>query len=131
MTLRFTLMALLGLCVVACQSTTDSVPETSVSDYAPIYFAGLVATPLERLQCEAVGGVVRSAGLAGGDNCIQTLSDGGKICRDSDDCLSECIVVGDIEFGTETTGQCRPTDNPFGCAARVENGRAEPILCVD
>lgn len=129
--LRLAVFAVLGFVLMACQSTVPSTPRMGKSDYAPIYFENLAATPAERMRCEAVGGIVGEGGILRADICYQTMIDAGKVCRDSDDCLSECMAVGDVEVGTKTIGQCSQVDSNFGCQGRVENGRAEPILCVD
>jgi len=135
---KYTLIAL-GILVSACaaQTVSDDTgiavnPQTETSDYAPIGFKSEIATPAERAKCEAAGGEVMRAGLAGFENCIQTFSDSGKTCTDSSDCMGTCRAYGmPSSFDELMTGQCAKTDNVFGCYARIEGGRADGMICVD
>ena len=107
----------------------DTAPPAS---YERISFADETATAVERSLCAAAGGDVRQDGRAGWEQCIQTPPDAGKTCSDSSECLDRCMLAGDFaDYGTKTTGQCSQTDSPFGCYQTVENGVAEPALCVD
>ena len=104
---RFIFIGAMSLLLVACQSTPDYAPELETYNYAPIYFAGIKATPAERSKCEVVGGeYMQNVGIAGIDICHQDLPDAGKICRDSDECLSECMAVKSANVGKRATGQC-------------------------
>jgi hypothetical protein len=130
--LRFLVISSIGVLMAACQSTSSSAPEPEIYNYTPVYFAGLKATPAERLKCESIGGKFRqNVGIRGIDICYQELPDAGKICRDSDECLSECIAADRAEIGASTTGECSISETNYGCMSRVEDGRVEPILCVD
>lgn len=121
--------------MTACQSTASSVPdidETAVKNYTPIRFSGVKATPSERSKCEVVGGkYIQNVGIVGIDICHQDLPDAGRICRDSDDCLSQCMAVKSANVGKRATGQCSLYQTNHGCSSRIENGRVEPVLCVD
>ncbi|MEP4050629.1 MAG: hypothetical protein ABJN22_00140 [Litorimonas sp.] len=128
----------LGLIVLisalaACQSTAEpySKSDSVEYDYTPIYFADVKATPTERKKCEAVGVVLQNVGIMGIDICHQDLPDSGKICRDSDECLSECMADESVKVGKRAVGQCSLYETNYGCLSRVENGRVEPVLCVD
>lgn len=126
-------LTLLLTVLAACQSTAEPRSKSAPTkyDYKPIYFAGEKATPSEREKCEAVGVVLQNVGIMGKDICHQDLPDAGKICRDSDECLSECMAEESAMVGKRTTGQCSLYETNFGCSSRVENGRVEPVLCVD
>lgn len=126
-------LTLVAGALVACQSTTEVTAdsESVVYNYTPIDFAGVKATASERKQCEAVGQVIRNVGIRGVDICHQDLPDSGKICRDSDECLSECMADKSAKVGKRATGQCSLYETNYGCLSRVENGRVEPVLCVD
>lgn len=116
---------------------TETQPETmppASSTYETISFQNQTATADERAKCEAAGGVVQPAGMLGWDNCIQTMPDAGKSCTSASDCLDRCMLSLEGEyadFGEAATGQCSKNDSPFGCYQKVENGIAEPALCVD
>ncbi len=107
---------------------------TGTDPYEKISFAGEIATPGERARCEAAGGEIRPDGRRGWQQCIQTFADAGKTCSDSDDCLGECRV--DLNSmpavaSQPVTGACQVNDSPFGCHATVEDGVAQPAICVD
>ena len=103
------------------------------TDYKPVPVKGPIATAEERKACAAVGGDIVRDGLAGYERCKQTLSDGGKTCSDSSECLGRCEVPRDVivNFDEPVTGQCTANDSPFGCYQAVTNGRAAPPICVD
>ena len=128
---RIVIIGITSLVMTSCAIAAPENDAPSPQSYTPITFKDIKATKAERRICEAAGGSVMPAGRLGADNCIQQLPDGGQPCRDGDDCLGECFVIGDVDYGTPTTGQCHITDNVFGCAARVEDGLAEPVLCID
>ena len=120
---------LLGAC-----STQTSTPET-LSEYQKINFENEKATAKERAACEAVGGIVRRAGMLGYENCIQDMADAGNVCSDSSECIARCIISPETsreyQPGEKATGVCAPTDEIFGCITRVSNGTVEPTLCID
>lgn len=129
----------LGMIVLfAAAGCTHFWPGESVGDgqakpaYERITFAGEKATAVERARCETAGGEVRRDGLAGWEQCIQTLSDGGQSCTDSDECLGRCELTGGfVDYETPATGTCQASDSLFGCFQTVEDGRADPAICVD
>ena len=66
--------------------------------------------------------------------CVVKFSDAGKACTDSDQCQGVCYANpagGASQAGKVVTGACSNNSNPCGCNARVEDGVASPILCVD
>ena len=65
--------------------------------------------------------------------CVIAYPDGGKVCRDGDDCLGDCRVPGGVivEDGRTVQGQCTATSDRFGCYATVEDGKASGTICVD
>jgi|GEM_PF-1010195 len=128
---RFTLIGVMAFLMTACQSTSYAVPEPVAYNYSPIRFAGAKATPAERQHCETVGEFIQNVGMAGIDICHQDVPDAGKICRSSDECLSECMADEDADIGKIATGQCSMYETNYGCNSRIENGRVEPMLCVD
>ena len=80
------------------------------------------AIPDER-ACAAYGGDWIPQGLLGETGCVFTYPDAGQSCTSSDQCLGGCVV----DDPTQTTGQCKETDSPFGCWTFL-NG---PAMCVD
>ncbi|NNE56703.1 MAG: hypothetical protein HKN36_01225 [Hellea sp.] len=131
------------LALAACGSADKgekAAPEATSGDqtiaeqnYMRVSVAGEKATAEERAACEKAGGIVKPAGMAGWEHCIQELPDAGKACADSGECLGECYVPADKDYdiGADAVGVCTDTDEVFGCHARVTKGKATPILCVD
>lgn len=90
--------------------------------------------PTTAEACRAAGGSWGRQGLLGTEQCVMPMPDAGKVCRDGDDCVGDCRgdpETGGAAPGDPMTGKCQATTSPFGCYTRVENGRAEGMLCVD
>ena len=85
----------------------------------------------DRTACIVSGGTVERDGILGAERCTRPYPDGGLFCTDSDVCAGSCIAPDTARMGERVAGTCQITDNPFGCYARVEDGRATPTLCVD
>ena len=121
-----------AIALAACANTESSDAESS--DYQQINFSSKTATASERAFCESVGGIVRPAGMAQFDHCIQNLPDAGKACTDAKECLGRCAIPSDQEApdsGASSSGVCEATDEHFGCTALVNDGKYEGTLCVD
>lgn len=94
------------------------------------------ATPSDIVACQAVGGEMVESGMAGCERCIVQFADAGKTCQDSSECLGDCFAV-DVHLvqpptgKTNLKGQCSASNSPFGCRARLENGKSLGVLCVD
>ena len=97
--------------------------------------------------------------MMGVEGCVCRTQDSGKRCLDGSDCEGSCLydhveVVrparSHCESGGTCTanvalgrlvGKCSPTDDPFGCAARLNEGESDaglrplpirvPVICVD
>jgi hypothetical protein len=91
-------------------------------------------------QCEARGGTWGRSGGPIRPNeryfCFLPSSDGGKACTSSKECLAgTCLArkrFPDGEaVGSKTKGICATYAYVGGCVARVEGGRAQPMICVD
>lgn len=81
--------------------------------------------------CAARGGDLMRIGRLQTERCVVPFSDAGKVCRDGDDCLGDCRAKEPGPNEGNVTGVCAPNDLPFGCNTPIENGRAQPTLCVD
>ena len=62
--------------------------------------------------------------------CILDYTDAGKACTDGSQCQGDCLAT-DSEGKTPAVGQCAADSNTFGCRARIADGVAEPMRCVD
>lgn len=86
-------------------------------------------------QCKAQGGVWRKAGMAGQTVCDLPTKDSGKVCSDSSECESICIVpnaTANSPIGKPVQGHCYQSKLLLGtCLARVTKGISEPVLCID
>jgi hypothetical protein len=111
------LIAALALIASACS------PMTAPDATAP------TQSPAE--ACAARGGQLMRVGRLQIERCVVPFSDAGKLCRDGDDCLGDCRAREAGPNEGNITGVCAPNDLPFGCNTPIENGRAQPTLCVD
>lgn len=83
-------------------------------------------------NCARLGGYVQRVGLLGREACVVEYKDKGKPCTDGSQCEGDCWAEPRRYAPDEpATGTCQPTNMPFGCNARIENGVASPVLCVD
>lgn len=83
--------------------------------------------------CAKAGGDLRPVCRMQKPMCLITFSDAGKTCSDGSDCGSgRCVASekGAAKSGP-ATGVCRPTNDPCGCYTRIEDGVAQPTICVD
>lgn len=85
-------------------------------------------------DCEAKGGTIQYAGLAGNEICVIPYKDAGKDCTDKADCEGECWVGnGGSKPGPDGVvhGECQPANVHFGCHAEIKAGKAGPEICID
>lgn len=84
-------------------------------------------------ECAAQGGKMQPVGRAQTMQCVVSYGDAGKVCRDGDDCLGDCRVPDGVIVpdGRPVEGRCVASSDRFGCYTRVEDGRAQPAICID
>lgn len=84
-------------------------------------------------DCAARGGSLQPVGRAQTIQCVVKYADAGKRCTTGSDCAGDCRVeqAPFPEAGATAVGQCQADNRPFGCYAKVENGKATPAICVD
>lgn len=84
-------------------------------------------------ECAARGGTMQPVGRAQTIQCVVRYADAGKRCTTGSDCAGDCRVEQSPfpEAGAAAVGQCQADSRPFGCYARVENGKATAAICVD
>ncbi len=66
--------------------------------------------------------------------CVLTYTDAGQRCTTGSDCQGDCRiedVAGAPNAGANAVGTCQRSSSRFGCYTTVENGKAEPTICVD
>jgi hypothetical protein len=101
-------------------------------------------------ECSACGGAWGKHGLSQTDSCNCKTNDGGKRCRDGNDCQGMCIGADEperevVEAGPPArgffVGRCSPTVTVYGCNRIIDRGAvargpvpmSEPpsSICVD
>lgn len=84
-------------------------------------------------DCASRGGKMQEVGRLRTLQCVIQYADAGRPCRTGSDCRGDCRTEGSVAVlvGRETTGVCQATSDRFGCYTTVENGKAEPTICVD
>jgi hypothetical protein len=93
---------------------------------------GPVRTPTAA-DCAARGGTMQPVGRMQSVQCVVRYADAGKACTTGEQCQGDCRVE-DAPFpveGATASGRCQADSRPFGCYARVQNGKATPAICVD
>ena len=95
--------------------------------------AGPVLASADAAQCRAGGGLIERRGRLRAEACVQPFADAGRVCSDNDQCAGDCITdIAEQENGSaNVTGMCQADDRPFGCFAKVVNGRATGGICID
>jgi putative hemolysin len=115
------LIAALALIAAACSPMAEQAPD-----------AGTPGQSAEA-ACAAQGGTMQRVGRMQSVQCVIAYADAGKRCTDGDQCGGDCLLAegSSVAPGAAAAGQCAPTSNRFGCATRVENGKADATLCID
>ena len=115
------LIAALALMAAACSPMSEQAPGASTPGQSAA------------AACAAQNGSLQPVGRMQSIQCVIRYADAGKRCTDGDQCGGDCLVAetGSVEAGQAAVGQCAPTSNRFGCATRVEDGKADATLCID
>jgi hypothetical protein len=78
--------------------------------------------------CAKAGGALQPVCRMQMPMCVITFSDAGKSCSDGAECGSGRCLAKDA---AAKSGQCTATNDPCGCYTRIEDGVAQPTICVD
>ena len=115
------LIAALALMASACSPMAEQAPA-----------AGTPGQSAEA-ACAAQNGTLQRVGRMQSVQCVIAYADAGKRCTDGDQCGGDCLLAegASVAPGATAAGQCAPTSNRFGCATRVESGKADATLCID
>jgi hypothetical protein len=81
-------------------------------------------------QCARVSGRWIQVGKAR-HACVVRAPDAGTSCSGSAQCAGRCLADPVVTEGAEVHGVCSADYVVWGCHQRVENGRAQPEICVD
>lgn len=140
--MRRALALVAALILASCAPSPDSTgpvsptPPVSIPRDEPAFEVerGSRPTAAQTADCTARGGTYRQGGLGGYWLCITPYADGGKPCGDSDECQGTCLGPREPAVSPANPrkpGVCAADSYPFGCIARVEDGRVAGVLCAD
>lgn len=129
----------------------SEIPGTSLSPKSTPFPPDFPTPDPERYQeCMDQGGRWEVLGFSG-PGCNLPTTDGGKSCRNSDECESACLAADESAVrangyggltpdhqridelnaqGDDLPGACSPWRENFGCNVWVQNGRYA-VLCAD
>ena len=79
--------------------------------------------------CASEGGKIEARGRARFPVCRIYYEDAGTSCQSSTDCSGKCLLPGDTEDPADAV--CAEKSAMDGCFTTVENGVAEPTICID
>ena len=118
--MRLLIAALALTLTAACSPTTEQAPAAGSGQSA-------------EAACAAQGGSMQRVGRLQTLQCVVRYADAGKRCTSGDQCQGDCVssTLGGDQTPPATSGQCAADSNRFGCRTTIENGRAQPTLCID
>ncbi len=131
MRLRFLASLALAALLAACSSTPPAA-DTTAQPAAPDTPEATEAYQEARdVDCRAAGGTLQPLGRLQRVQCVIPYADAGKSCTDGSQCAGDCVTETAHQDGAQVAGQCQADDRPFGCFAKVEDGRATGGICID
>ncbi|MBO9717066.1 MAG: hypothetical protein J7507_09710 [Pseudoxanthomonas sp.] len=100
---------------------------------AVLLLAGCATPPVvDRAECAARGGTVRSVGMFATPACVIPYPDAGKACSDASECQGVCMAEAGAVVGDFAIGTCqRDNRDVFGCYHEIEKGVVVGGMCVD
>jgi hypothetical protein len=122
-----------ALLLAACHGARDGQADLAGGKpEVPVVATPVKITPAKTAEaCKAQNGDWRRVCMMGNYMCVSTFADAGKTCSSSSECGGRCLAEGSPDFGAKVTGKCSVNNDPCGCFQTVENGEAQPGLCVD
>jgi putative hemolysin len=126
------LIAVAATVMAACQPMPADEGRTDLAQVSPA--APSAAGSEDAAACAAQGGKMLPQGRMQTVRCVITYADAGRRCSDGDDCAGDCRIedVADAPAaGANAVGQCQANSSRFGCYTTIEDGKAQPTLCVD
>ncbi len=131
------LIAIAAALMAACQPMPTDGGRTDLAEATPVVqspAAQSAAGTEDAAACAAQGGKMMPQGRMQTVRCVITYADAGRRCSDGDDCAGDCRIedVADAPAaGANAVGQCQANSSRFGCYTTIEDGKAQPTLCVD
>jgi len=132
MRLRFLASLALAALLTACNSMPPAA-DTAAQAAAPDTPEATEAYQEARdVDCRAAGGTLQPLGRLQRVQCVIPYADAGKTCSGKRDCGGQCLATGETEAGVVASGTCqRDASQNFGCRQRIEDGKAQGMICVD
>ena len=125
------IIAAAALLAAACQPIpANDASATPAPQPTQVSAAGTTDAAL----CDRAGGKMLPQGRMQSVRCVLTYTDAGQRCTTGSDCQGDCRieeVAGAPNAGANAVGTCQRSSSRFGCYTTVENGKAEPTICVD
>ena len=129
MRFRFGASVLLSLLLAACSSGPPLADGKAPADSPE---AAAAYREAREVDCQAAGGRLQALGRLQRVQCVIPYADAGKACSSKSDCSGHCLAAAEVAVGAVATGTCqRDVSETFGCRQRVEEGKAQGMLCVD
>ncbi|RZJ37946.1 MAG: hypothetical protein EON86_16430, partial [Brevundimonas sp.] len=124
------IIAAAALLAAACQPMpANDASATPAPQPTQVSAAGTTDAAL----CDRAGGKMLPQGRMQSVRCVLTYTDAGQRCTTGSDCQGDCRiedVAGAPNAGANAVGTCQRSSSRFGCYTTVENGKAEPTICV-
>jgi hypothetical protein len=139
----FTIVLALVLGVGCCKNTKPAALPNAETESTAQAVQTATATPAgsaptTKQACDACSGKWGKHGIADQESCICKTKDGGKACRDGDECTGQCLATDEAAFEVTVKGppakgywrgQCSEYDTTFGCHRTIPAGaKARPPL---
>ena len=124
----------LTLVLVAVTILVLTVPPLILQSQSRLARHLIVLNPIWQVFCQSKGGKLAQVGLYGGVLCVIPYPDASRSCTDKSHCLGRCLysIYDQDRKKSANQGHCEDDNNPFKCAAPVENGKLKyPVGCVD
>lgn len=129
MRLRSCAVLVLAALLTACSSTP---PVADTTTAAPAPEASEAYREARDVDCQAAGGTLQRLGRLQREQCVIPYADAGKACSRKSDCTGQCLAGGEVAVGSPATGTCqRDARQNFGCRQRIDEGKAQGMICVD
>lgn len=129
MRLRSCAVLVLAALLAACSSAP---PVADTTTAAPAPEASEAYREARDVDCQAAGGTLQRLGRLQREQCVIPYADAGKACSRKSDCTGQCLAGGEVAVGSPATGTCqRDARQNFGCRQRIDEGKAQGMICVD
>jgi Bacterial Ig-like domain (group 1) len=106
--------------MITADEITNDLSKIPASHFGP--------TIETRKACAAVDGDWVKVGFALKESCVVPTRDGGKRCRDTQNCNGMCVAPADSSPGMRIDGACANTYQ-LQCANYVMDGIVRPDIC--